>query len=306
MKQWNRSSTLRLGHQSRDLRPTPGPRYNETLQFAVKSAKVESSRRWHRHVIEGIAGQFSIWVQNSLASSFRVHNAQVFFRSGGLDDLNSQFQTFRFSCLMVAVVLNGPTVILSQDSPPARPLVILIGPPLSGKTTFVTSIQSRYGIPAISVEDLIKDNAAELTKKHRGRTTLAEMRYDPAMSRYVRARLDSMDLGRGAALDGFPATQHQAGELAKMIQELQLTPVALQLELDHVVRQRAAKAGRQSDQPKIIEQRIKDYHREFDTLSLYYPNAKIVKIDGTQSEEKMWQAMQQALDEAELPVAQKK
>ena len=210
-------------------------------------------------------------------------------------------------CLMVAMVLNVGTVLLSQDSPPARPLVILIGPPLSGKTTFVTRIQQRYGVQGISVEDLIKDHATELMKMHRGRTALAEMRYDPAMSRYVRARLNKMDLGRGAALDGFPATQQQAGELAKMIQELDLTPVALQLEIpDDVVRKRAASAGRQSDQPKIIEQRIKDYHREFDSLSLYYPNAKIVKIDGTQSEEKMWQVMQQALDEAKLRVAEKK
>ena len=210
-------------------------------------------------------------------------------------------------CLMVAMVLNVGTVLLSQDSPPARPLVILIGPPLSGKTTFVTRIQQRYGVPGISVEDLIKDHAAELMKMHRGRTAMAEMRYDPAMSRYVRARLSSMDLGRGAALDGFPATQQQAGELAKMIQELHLTPVALQLEIpDDVVRKRAAAAGRQSDQPKIIEQRIKDYHREFDMISVYYPNAKIVEIDGTQSEEKMWKAIQRALDEFKLRLAEKK
>jgi len=58
--------------------------------------------------------------------------------------------------------------------------------------------------------------------------------------------------------------------------------------------------------PNETPQRIKDYHREFDTLSLYYPNAKIVKIDGTQSEEKVWQAMQRALDEAKLRVAEKK
>ena len=210
-------------------------------------------------------------------------------------------------CLMVAVVLNAGTVVLSQDLAPARPLVILIGPPLSGKTTLVTPIQGRYGIPGISVEDLIKDHASELRKMHRGRTSMAEMRYDPAMSRYLRARLDSMDLGRGAALDGFPATQQQAEELAKMIQELHLNPIVLQLEVpDAVVRKRAAAAGRQSDQPKIIEQRIKDYHREFDMISVYYPNAKIVKIDGTQSEEKMWKAIQQALDEAKLRVAEKK
>ena len=218
--------------------------------------------------------------------------------------LDSRLSAF---CLMVVLVLNVGTVLWAQDSPPARPLVILIGPPLSGKTTFVTRIQQRYGVHGISVEDLIKDHAAELMKMHRGRTSMAEMRYDPAMSRYVRARLGSMNLDRGAALDGYPATQQHAGDLAKMIQELRLTPVALQLEIpDEVVRKRAAAAGRQSDQPKIIEQRIKDYHREFDTLSLYYPNAKIVKIDGTQSEEKMWQAMQQALDEAKLRVAEKK
>ena len=119
--------------------------------------------------------------------------------------------------------------------------------------------------------------------------------------------MPALAVSDSAALDGFPATQQQAGELAKMIQELHLTPMALQLEIpDDVVRKRAAAAGRQSDQPKIIEQRIKDYHREFDTLSLYYPNAKIVKIDGTQSEEKMWQAMQQALDEVKLRVVGKK
>jgi len=186
-------------------------------------------------------------------------------------------------------------------------MVVLIGPPLSGKTTFVTPIQGRYGIPGISIEDLIKDHASELRKMHRGRTSMAEMRYDPAMSRYLRARLGSMDLGRGAALDGFPATKQQAEELAKMIQELHLDPIVLQLEIpDDVVRKRAAAAGRQSDQPKIIEQRIKDYHREFDMISVYYPNAKIVKIDGTQSEEKMWKTIQQALDGAKLRLAEKK
>jgi len=214
---------------------------------------------------------------------------------------------FSAFCLMVALVLNADTAVSPQDLAPARPLVILIGPPLSGKTTLVNPIQNRYGIPGISVEDLIKDHASELRKMHRGRTSMAEMRYDPAMSRYLRARLGSMDLSRGAALDGFPATQQQAEELARMIQELHLNPIVLQLEVpDAVVRKRAAAAGRQSDQPKIIEQRIKDYHREFDMISVYYPNAKIMKIDGTQSEEKMWKAIQQALDEAKLRLAQKK
>jgi adenylate kinase len=212
---------------------------------------------------------------------------------------NSKFKSSAL-CLMVAMVLCGG-VASSQDAPPARPVVVLIGPPLSGKTTFVTRIQDNYGIPGISVEDLIRDNASELRKMNPQNVSLAEMRYDPAMSRYLRTRLDRMDLSRGVALDGFPATRHQAEDLAKMNADLALNPIVFQLEIpDEIVRKRAAQGGRQSDSPRIIEQRIKDYHREFDMISAYFPNAKIVKIDGTQSEDNVWKVMKQALDQAKV------
>src|SRR5262245_32480164 len=93
----------------------------------------------------------------------------------------------RAFCQMVVASLLGCAVARSQDTAPARPLVILIGPPMSGKTTFVAPIQRRYGISGISIEDLIKDHAVELRKKHPGGMSLAEMRFDPAISRYVRA-----------------------------------------------------------------------------------------------------------------------
>jgi adenylate kinase len=207
----------------------------------------------------------------------------------------------RWLIVTVAMLAGGARLALPSQSSPARPLVILIGPPLSGKTSFVTDIQRTYGIPGISIEDLIINHASELRKKHPEGISLAEMRYDPAMSRYLRSRLDNMDLSRGVALDGFPATRSQAEDLVTMIAELSLNPIVLQLEIpDDVVRKRAAQGGRQSDRPEIIDQRIKDYHREFDMISVYFPKAKIVKIDGTQAEEGMWKAMQQALDQSEV------
>ena len=69
------------------------------------------------------------------------------------------------------------------------PLIILIGPPLSGKTSLVDSITRTYNVPNISVEDLIKDHAAELEHLRAQGMSMAEMRYDPAMSRYLRERL---------------------------------------------------------------------------------------------------------------------
>jgi adenylate kinase len=187
----------------------------------------------------------------------------------------------------------------AQNPPAPKPLVILIGPPLSGKTSYVGSLAKTYGMPAISIEDLITDNAAELDKLRPQGTTLAEMRYDPAISRYFQTRVKSVDLSHGLVVDGYPATVLQGQDLAKMIPNLGLQPLVLQLDVpDDVVRSRAKKTGRESDSPAVIEQRLKDYHREFDFASAFFPNARIVKIDGNQSEDKVWQSIQTALHEA--------
>ena len=128
--------------------------------------------------------------------------------------------------------------------------------------------------------------------------SLAEMRYDPAMSRYVRERLKTADLSHGIALDGYPATLVQAEDLAKMVPTLNLKPIAFQLTVpDDVIRKRAKKTGRQSDRPQILEQRIKDYHREMDAISLYFPNARVVPVDANKTEAEVWKAVQAGLDD---------
>ena len=185
------------------------------------------------------------------------------------------------------------------------PLIVLIGPPLSGKTTFAESITSTYGIPGISIEDLISENAAELDRL-RGEKSMAEMRYDPAMSRYLRERLKTADLSRGLALDGYPATLVQAEDLSKMFPDLKMKLIALRLQVpDDTIRKRAKTTGRQSDRPEILEQRIKDYHREMDAISFYFPNAKIVDVDASRPEAQTWKELQTALNNAGLKPATK-
>ena len=196
------------------------------------------------------------------------------------------------------------SVLLAQTSTPRAaptgsppPLIILIGPPLSGKTTFAESISTTYGIPAISIEDLIKDNAAELDRLRGVGVSMAEMRYDPAMSRYLRTRLKTVDLSHGLALDGYPATLVQAEDLSKMIPDLGLRPIAFQVAVpDDVIRERAKKSGQESNRPQILDQRIKDYHREMDAISLYFPKAKIVPVNGNQPEADVWKAIRAGLE----------
>src|SRR6202162_6064863 len=198
--------------------------------------------------------------------------------------------------LVVSNVLWAQTASPPAQPAPLPPVIILIGPPLSGKTTLVDSITRAYNVPNISVEDLIKDNEPELEHLRGQGMSMAEMRYDPAMSRYLRDRLKTADLSHGLALDGYPATLVQAEDLSKMLPELHLTPIAFQLLLpDDVIRERSRKTGRQSDSSQILEQRIKDYHREMDAISFYFPKANIVAVDANKPEAEVGEAIQAPL-----------
>jgi adenylate kinase len=197
--------------------------------------------------------------------------------------------------------LAGQTAPPNPVSTPSPPIIILIGPPLSGKSTLVESITRTYGIPNISIEDLIRSNAAELDKLRAPGVSLAEMRFDPAISRFLRERLKSTDLSHGLALDGYPATLVQAEDLAKLLPDLQLSPIAFQLQVpDDVIRNRAKGTGRESDNSRIIEQRIKDYHREMNAISVYFPKAKIVLVDANRPEGQVWKDIQAGLNKAQI------
>jgi adenylate kinase len=206
--------------------------------------------------------------------------------------------------LVSLVCAQTPSPAVPPDARP--PIIILIGPPLSGKTVFVQSITRDYGIPSISIEDLIRSNAAELDKLRGQGISLAEMRYDPSMSRYLRERLKTADLSHGLALDGYPATLVQAEDLASLLPDLKLAPIAFQLQVpDDVIRDRAKGTGRESDRPQILEQRIKDYHREMNSIAIYFPKAKIVSVDANKPEADVWQAIQAGLSEAGIKPSSK-
>jgi adenylate kinase len=169
------------------------------------------------------------------------------------------------------------------------PLIVLVGPPLSGKTTQISLLEKSYGIPTIATDDIIHAHASDLQQFVMPGQNLSDMRYDPSITRCLRAKLDSMDTSKGIALDGYPATVLQSQDLAKIIADYGFKPVVLmQLEMsDSVVRKRAAKAGRAQDAPPELEQRIKEYHRQFDAIGAYFPNANIQKVDATKSIDKV-------------------
>jgi len=177
----------------------------------------------------------------------------------------------------------------------AGPLVVLIGPPSSGKTTQAQILQKERGMAVISVEDLIAQNRQEFQKFRRPEIEGVEPRLDPVLNRLMAERLRAVDRSKGVILDGYPASKDQGDHLTTLITEFQFSaPVVLQLRVtDAEVRKRSSKSGATD-----VEQGLKDYHRELDFATTYFPQARIHEIDGAKSPPQVAKEIRKALGSA--------
>ena len=190
----------------------------------------------------------------------------------------------RWSGAALACILVGA---LGAEHRIEGPLVLLIGPPGSGKSTQGAKVAKKWRLPLVSVEDLIEENQDVIQKLRKSGIKGIEPETDPVLNQLFEERLKRGDLAKGAVLDGYPSTKDHGDFLAKMVQTRQLpNPVVIQLEIpDEEVRKRMAKVS--GSNMESVEQRLKDYHREMDMVRLYFPNADITTIDGSKKPKKV-------------------
>ena len=137
-------------------------------------------------------------------------------------------------------------------------------------------------MPVIAADDLIQKNPQNFQKNKVKAIHGVEPRLDPAMNGLVEKALESTDLSKGVVLDGFPASKIQGDFLKTLREKLNLPPTKVihLVASDALVRSRlAVKSGRD------LDQELKDYHREFDFLRTYFPEADIFTVDATKSVE---------------------
>jgi adenylate kinase len=94
-------------------------------------------------------------------------------------------------------------------------IVILVGPPGSGKGTQAKVICGRLGIPQISTGDMLRaaKKAGTLDKRYLEIMDSGGLVPDEAMIGLIDTRLDEPDCKPGCLLDGFPRTVPQAEAL---------------------------------------------------------------------------------------------
>jgi adenylate kinase family enzyme len=174
-------------------------------------------------------------------------------------------------CLIRLALLASPALA-------AGPVILMVGPPGSGRSTQAEFLKKDPGMAVIAADELIARNQQKFQKYKTPALHGVDPHLDPALDSLVEQALKTADTSKGVVLDGYPASKIQGDFLTALNKKLGLPPpIVIHLSVpDNVVRGRPTTQNRPE-----LEQQLKDYHREFDFVREYFPEANIRVVDGT-------------------------
>lgn len=190
-------------------------------------------------------------------------------------------------------------------------IVVILGPPGSGKGTQAEPLCADFGLVHVSTGDLLRAEVRQGTPL--GRLVEPIIRSgalvpDDLVVRVIEQRLRRPDARRGALLDGFPRTLPQAEALDAMLardgRSVDLViwlDVPLELVRERILR-RAREENRPDDTPEAVERRLQVYLDETAPLLEYYRRpgspTTVLTVDGVGTVDEVRQRLRRAVGEA--------
>ena len=198
-------------------------------------------------------------------------------------------------------------------------VLLLFGPPGSGKGTQSGKISNWLGIPAISTGDMLREEikaGTALGKAAKFIMASGGLVGDDLVNRMLAQRVSLPDCEHGFLLDGYPRTVQQAEYLDEVLAEQQLqTPIVLHLDVPmdalvgrltsrrqcptckriyNLLHQPPKKAGfcdddgtplitRKDDSEDVVTERIRTYDDVTRPVLAYYQDRKYYQIRGDRS-----------------------
>jgi len=175
-------------------------------------------------------------------------------------------------------------------------IIILLGPPGSGKGTQANFIQSKLSIPHLSTGDILRQsvkNETNLGIKVKDIMAEGKLVSDDLVLGVIKERISQSDCDQGFILDGYPRNIVQAESLSIVLKDINRNiDRILFLDVDFAVLQsRIESRSKESNEQKRVDdtsevliKRLDEYRSQTAPLSEYYRNdKKFKKINGMKS-----------------------
>ena len=211
-------------------------------------------------------------------------------------------------------------------------VLLLFGPPGSGKGTQAGRISEWLGIPAISTGDMLREEIkAETPLGNAAQSIMAQggLVGDDLVNQMLVQRVSQPDCAQGFLLDGFPRTVEQAEYLDEVLAERQFdSPIVLHLDVPldallgrltsrrqcpkckriyNLLHQPPKTAGvcdddgtplitRKDDSEEVARQRIRTYDELTRPVIAYYQDRRFHQIRGDRSPGYIFEAITGILD----------
>lgn len=184
------------------------------------------------------------------------------------------------------------------------PLVVLLGPPGSGKGTQAESLQASLGLVPLATGDLLRDAVSagtDVGKRAQEYMERGDLVPDEVVVGAVRDALADLD-GTPVVLDGFPRTLSQAEAFSEALEDRgrPLTRVVLLDVPDDVVVERisARHDDRADDNPETVRARLEVYHHDTEPLASYYDDRGLLRrVDANGDKDDVTAAVREAIED---------
>lgn len=171
-------------------------------------------------------------------------------------------------------------------------IIVLFGPPGSGKGTQAKNLVEKYNWVQLSTGDMFRyniKNGTELGTLAKSYIDKGELVPDEVTTDMLRAEVRKNKDAEGLIFDGYPRTTAQAESLDKILKEElgEETDICLSLMVeDKLLVERILKRGETSGRTddgseEVITNRIREYYDKTDEVSQHYRKQnKWIEIDG--------------------------
>jgi adenylate kinase len=179
-------------------------------------------------------------------------------------------------------------------------IIVLIGPPGSGKGTLAKSLVEDYGFQHISTGDLIRNSEDEELKKI---ISKGEMVPDDKMIEILETKMKELDLAKNIVLDGYPRNIDQAKQLDKMLGKMGVGlshAIFIDIGREESIKRiqgRAEKENRSDDSDfGVINKRFDEYlEKTFPLIELYKKSRKLIEVDGESGKDEVLNSVVKSL-----------